>query len=194
MLKPIITVTVSTFLAIAGLLPAGAQGAQFDTLALYRAGSLPRVISIGSNGASGSQGNTTYKTGEGPSASLNPPSSNRTSNQRTGTLTVVSTAGLAPMIGVGTSGASAGPGSVGSALGGAVGGALGGAVGGALGSTLGGALGSNLGASANSGGPGGATGSLGSTFLQTMQGQSGGPVTSIGQAETPLALAGGSGF
>ncbi len=110
MLKKIIPVAVSAFLAIAGLLPAVAQGAQFDTGALYRAGGPIRAISIGSNssnssnssnGAPGSSGNTTYKTGEGPSASLNPPSSNRTSNQRTGTLTIVSTARLAPMIGVG---------------------------------------------------------------------------------------------
>jgi hypothetical protein len=88
MLNKITTVVVSLFFWLALVLPAGAQGAPFDLSGLNAA-------------TSGSLGNTTYKTGQGPSGPIYAPSSNPTSQQIPGTLPQTTMAGLAPVFGGG---------------------------------------------------------------------------------------------
>jgi hypothetical protein len=129
MLKKLAPLAISTLCSLASLLPACAQGNSFDMHSLIAAGMTPRyggssyavsspayaasstdyavnstAYSVTQGNYSGVQlnqnrGNTTYKTGQGSKGSLYPQSSMQTRTQIPGTLTVVSTGGLAPVFG-----------------------------------------------------------------------------------------------
>jgi len=83
----ITAVMIAAFLPLALVSPASAQGAAFDVSGLYAAGS-------------GSQSNTTFKTGAGPTGASQAHVTARTGLQIPGHLRVVSTLHLAPVFGM----------------------------------------------------------------------------------------------